>query len=233
MSGEATAGDAELLQARGDRLFADANIFGAIAAWEQALRIAEAAGCDAEELRMALRISLIRGHQRCSNWDSVLRLADSVLAGGVSDTKLLQWRCTALGRLRRYGEAEVALRLFEQRGGDAAVAARTRREWDRARGAAAKREAELAEVGAGSAGAAVVRVSDSGGGGGIAKLDAAGNGGLTPSLSGLMWQLCPFHWDANLVRLLALCNIVCSSLGIICGWWLRRRFFGRTGAAAS
>lgn len=115
------------LKEQGTSFFADANITGAINCWAEALHLASSSD-DQHELRM----SLIKAHSRRGEWQQVLSYAEATT---VVDTAAMHWRTVALGRLKRWEEAEAALVAFEVAAGDAGIAGRTRADWKRARGA--------------------------------------------------------------------------------------------------
>lgn len=126
--------DPVALKAEGEMLLQDADISGALRLWREALSLAEAkAGAKNDNLQHSLRMNLVRGHTRKTEWSSVLEWCNAAIDAGSKDCKAYQWRVIALGRQAKWEEAEAALQDFLSVGGDANFAGRTRKEWERIR----------------------------------------------------------------------------------------------------
>lgn len=129
------------LKVEGDMLFQQADISGALRLWREALTLAEEkVGKSNDNLQHTLRMNLVRGHTRRTEWSSVLEWCNAAIAVGSKDNKAYHWKAIALGRRSEWEEAEVALQGYLANGGEANIAERTRKEWERSRKAKLERE---------------------------------------------------------------------------------------------
>lgn len=230
------------LKVEADMLFQDADISGALRLWREALSLAEAkVGATNDNLQHTLRMNLVRGYTRRTEWSSVLEWCNAAIAVGSKDSKAYHWRAIALGRLSKWDEAQVALEDFLSVGGDANLAGRTRKEWERARG----RETADSKDGPTSApdglrqrsvaqAQSTSNSSDSrklmGGSGKSLTAGYIGPGANDKSKpsggwldkNGLLYAICPLHWNRRTFKLVLIVCVVSWFGGLGFGWCIRR-----------
>eukprot|EP00746_Dinoflagellata_sp_MGD_P011859 gnl/MRDRNA2_/MRDRNA2_125055_c0_seq1.p1 gnl/MRDRNA2_/MRDRNA2_125055_c0~~gnl/MRDRNA2_/MRDRNA2_125055_c0_seq1.p1 ORF type:complete len:270 (+),score=45.31 gnl/MRDRNA2_/MRDRNA2_125055_c0_seq1:107-916(+) len=237
------------LKVEGDTLFQEADISGALRLWRQALSLAEEkVGATNDNLQHTLRMNLVRGYTRRTDWSSVLEWCNAAIAVGSKDSKAYHWRAIALGRHSKWDEAEAAIQDYLAVGGDAGIAARTRKEWERCRNAKQEqpppsvdmpvadglRQRSVAVASKATEGSTNADVNNGarklmGGSGksltaGYISADSSqAPGGPTRwSRTDLLYLLCPLNWDRRTYHLIAIVSVFSWVVGLGFGWCLRR-----------